>query len=318
MTSTRGRAAMPVLVAALAAVGALAASSSAAARAAQPRGLPSGHGTAPPASWYWTMAVSSADPNVLVLGTSNGLYRSADGGKTWHSTGPRGIEPTSVVQVGNAIFAGGAAVAPQASPVTTTASGRTARHGHPLLAASSDGGRTWRELHPLGLPNVSLQALAVDPGSSAVLYAVLTSGQLYRSTDAGRSFRLVSPKTEQTPWALAVTRGGHFIAGDMDTGSYLSANGKVWQHTDFADRSGSEMVMEYAVQPTDSSRVLLSSEGIEMSTDGGRTWQVALRSNVMFGPVAWAPGTSAVAYAVGFDGSVWRSDDSGERWTEVS
>ena len=76
--------------------------------------------------------------------------------------------------------------------------------------------------------------------------------------------------------------------------------------------------MEYAVQPTDLTRVLMTSLGVQMSTDGGKTWHVALKSDVMFGPVAWAPTESDVAYAVGFDRSVWRSDDGGKTWTEVS
>ena len=78
------------------------------------------------------------------------------------------------------------------------------------------------------------------------------------------------------------------------------------------------MVMEYAVQPTDSTRVLMTSRGVQMSTDGGQTWHFALKSDVMFGPVAWAPSTSDVAYVVGFDRSVWRSSDAGKSWTKVS
>ena len=78
------------------------------------------------------------------------------------------------------------------------------------------------------------------------------------------------------------------------------------------------MVMEYAVQPTDSTRVLMTAYGVEMSTDSGKTWHVALKSNVMFGPVAWAPTKSDVAYAVGFDRSLWRSDDGGKSWTKVA
>jgi photosystem II stability/assembly factor-like uncharacterized protein len=38
----------------------------------------------------------------------------------------------------------------------------------------------------------------------------------------------------------------------------------------------------------------------------------------MFGPVAWAPSKTSVAYAIGFDRSLWRSDDKGESWTRVA
>jgi photosystem II stability/assembly factor-like uncharacterized protein len=103
----------------------------------------------------------------------------------------------------------------------------------------------------------------------------------------------------------------------MDTGAYRSANGQTWQHAPFTDSRGGKMVMEYAVKPDDATTVLMSAFGLELSTDGGKTWHHALRSNVMFGPVAWAPSSVDVAYAVGFDGSVWRSGDGGKTWKKV-
>ena len=77
------------------------------------------------------------------------------------------------------------------------------------------------------------------------------------------------------------------------------------------------MVMEYAVQPTDSKHVLMSAFGVEGSTDGGKSWHPVLKSNVMFGPVAWASSSPNTAYAVGFDSSVWRTDDGGKTWKKV-
>jgi photosystem II stability/assembly factor-like uncharacterized protein len=104
----------------------------------------------------------------------------------------------------------------------------------------------------------------------------------------------------------------------MDSGAHVSANGKTWLTTPFTDASGGRMVMEYAVQPSHPARVIMTSVGIELPTDAGKTWHLALRSSVMFGPVAFAPSSSSVAYAVGFDGSVWRSADGGVSWTKVS
>jgi len=195
---------------------------------------------------------------------------------------------------------------------------RTAPDGSSVLAASTDGGKTWQELHPRGLPNVSVQALAVDPANETTLYALLNNGRLYRSADGARSFQLASSKLGIPPWAFVITRSRQFVAGDMDSGSYVSPNGKAWRRTAYTDSRGGRMVMEYAVQPNDTTRVLMTSRGIEMSTDSGKTWHAALKSDVMFGPVAWAPSKPEVAYAVGFDSSLWRSVDGGKRWTKAS
>ena len=78
------------------------------------------------------------------------------------------------------------------------------------------------------------------------------------------------------------------------------------------------MVMEYAVDPTDSSRVLMSEYGLVISTDSGRTWRSVLKAKAMFGPVAWAPSKAEVAYAVALDSTLWRSNDAGRSWKKVS
>lgn len=264
------------------------------------------------------MVVSPADPNVLVLATSNGLYRSDDSGQTWRPTASQGVIMTSLARIGGSIFAAGVGGPTSVRPWVRTGSRRVAPDGPAVLEASTDDGQTWRELHPRGLPNVSVQALAVDPAKGGALYALLNTGGLYRSTDGARSFQLVSAKLSVRPWDFTITPNHHFIAGDMDSGSYLSNNGKAWRHTPFTDAQGGSMVMEYAMQRTDSTRVLMTSRGVEISIDGGQTWRPAIKSDVMFGPVAWAPSKPDTAYVVGFDRSVWRTDDSGKSWKNVS
>ncbi len=268
--------------------------------------------------WYWSMTGSSSDPNVLVLATSNGLYRSGDAGKTWQATGPKNVDATSLVQSGSSIYMGGVTAKANASPVIRKSTGRVVSDGAAVVAVSTDGGKTWQTLHPRGLPSVAVQAMAADPASSTTLYALLNNGALYRSADSAQSFQLVSSKFGVAPWALAITQGHPSLAGDMDGGPYSSTNGTSWQRTQFKDTTGRRMVMEYAVQPTDSTRVIMTSRGIDISTDGGKTWHLALNSSVMFGPVAWVPGKAGVAYAVGFDGSLWRSVDSGKSWKKAT
>jgi photosystem II stability/assembly factor-like uncharacterized protein len=272
----------------------------------------------PYTSWYWTMIVAHDDPNVLVMGTSNGIYRSADAGKTWAATGPAKVHATSLVEAGDSMYMGGVHATANPSPIIRKGAGRAAPDGKAVIAVSTDDGKSWKELQPRGLPSATIQALAVDPDDEEALYALQNSGKLYRSTDGASSFQLVLPKLGVAPWALAITRGRRFVAGDMDSGSHVSSNGKTWLRTPFKDSQGTRMVMEYAVDPTDPARVLMTEYGIVLSTDGGMNWHRVLKTSAMLGPVAWAPSKPTVAYAVGIDRSLWRSDNGGKTWKKAS
>ena len=316
MTLTRRRAAIvgcvALFLAAFFAIGAVSRSTPASSTAA------GATGAVPSSQWYWTMAVSPTDPNVLVVGTASGLFRSEDGGKSWAPVGPKAFNATSVLQSGTDLIAAGGKLGPTTSAITRTGPGRSAPVGPGLVATSGDGGKTWTVVHPAGLPSTSVQSLAAGTGSNAsTIYAVLTNGRLYRSSDGAKTFELVSPKLEIPPWAIAATGNGGFVGGDMDTGAYQSPDGLRWTRTKYRDSRGSVMVMEYAVQPTDSKHVLMSAFGVEGSTDAGKSWHPVLKSNVMFGPIAWSSSSPNTAYAVGFDSSVWRTDDGGKSWKKV-
>jgi photosystem II stability/assembly factor-like uncharacterized protein len=271
----------------------------------------------PSAAWYWSVVVPGSNSNVIVLATSGGLYRSTDGGTTWRPSGLTGVDATSLARVGSTILAAGVRVAKGTGPVLVVHGNYVVSPGSSVFATSSDGGVTWQLVTPQGLPSVGVQALAVDPSNDQVVDAVLRNGALYGSTDGGRSFTRVAAKVGGTPWAVAITQNGHLVAGNMTSGNYLSANAKVWQRTAFIDPRGSAMVMEYAVDPSDPSRVLMTSYGVLLSTNSGASWGPALKSKVMFGPVAWAPVGAKVAYAVGWDRSIWRSSDGGATWKKI-
>lgn len=238
----------------------------------------------PRISAYDSLLVSPTNARSLLLGTANGLFRSADGGRSWTRGGLDREPVTSLCRVDRTIFAA----------------------GQGLLAASADGGTSWRRLYPRGLPNDQVDALGCD---RSAVYAVLTGAGLFRSTDDGRSFTLVSLGVGPAIKALALTPKD-IIAGDVASGVYLSRNGRDWLHT------ARGMVMALAVD-RDRGHVLAAGWGIARSSDGGRRWRNALRSRVKFAAVAWAPGVSTLAYAVGENRSFWRSADSGRTWNEV-
>ena len=201
-------------------------------------------------SWYWTMAVSPSDPNALVLGDE----RAAS---TARPTAARpGSRPARRASTRRASCRSATRSTPAASHATPTTSpvvrtGATARRRERRRASSpssTDGGKTWKVLHPSGPAERGAAGARDRPGEqqdalrAAHERQALPLDRRRRSRSSSSSAKLGIP-----PWAIAITKGGHFVGGDMDTGAYSSANGTTWKKTPFTDSRGGKMVMEYAV-----------------------------------------------------------------------
>lgn len=154
---------------------------------------------------YDSLLVSRIDAETVLLGTQHGLFRTSNGGRSWTPAGLHQEAVTSLSQVGRTIIAA----------------------GDGLLTLSADGGKTWRRLHPGGLPNEDVAALGSD---HSTIYVGLRGAGLYRSSDRGETFRPVSFMVGPAIRALALT-STRIIAGDVDSGVYLSPNGREWLHT---------------------------------------------------------------------------------------
>ena len=76
--------------------------------------------------------------------------------------------------------------------------------------------------------------------------------------------------------------------------------------------------MEYAVQPTDPTHILMTSIGVELSSR--RRPDLAACAEVDRDVRTGRLGSEhpGLAYAVGFDSSIWRTTDGGKSWTAVS
>jgi photosystem II stability/assembly factor-like uncharacterized protein len=240
---------------------------------------------------YHSLLVAASDAETLTLGTHNGLYQSSDGGRSWESTSLAGQD---AMNLGRA--EGG---------VTWTA-------GHNVLAKSPDGGRTWQDVRPDGLPHLDIHGFAVDPRDQRTLWAALAGEGLYRSTDDGASFELVTSDVGGGVMALAVTPEGRILAGDMQQGLFSSSDdGETWKRTLEA------ALMGLAVNPKEPERILATGPGILLSTDGGRTWDQALALEQGAGPVAWAASQPRVGYVVGLGQVLYKTEDGGATWRPV-
>lgn len=241
---------------------------------------------------YHSLLVSPDDPRRLTLGTHDGLFRSTDGGLTWERAALAGADAMSLSRPGG-------------GPTVWVA-------GHDVLARSGDGGLTWADVRPQGLPGLDIHGFAVDPLRPANVYAAVAGEGLYRSSDGGGTFSLVSRDVGAGVFALAVLRDGTLLAGDLGRDALMvsSDRGRTWRV------ATEEPVVGLAALPD--GRVLASGpSGVMLSTDGAASWRRTLGHAAGTGPVAWAPGSPDVAYAVGLDGTLMRSGDGGRSWVTV-
>jgi photosystem II stability/assembly factor-like uncharacterized protein len=112
--------------------------------------------------------------------------------------------------------------------------------------------------------------------------------------------------------ALALTPDGRILAGDMQRGLMVSRDGgATWTLRLRAQ------LMGLAVNPGDPKRVVAAGPGVILSTDGGDSWQRVLELPQGAGPVAWSQSSPRIAYAVGFDRMLYRTDDRGRTWRAV-
>lgn len=144
------------------------------------------------------------------------------------------------------------------------------------------------------------------------LYAALAGTGLYRSIDGGSSFDLVSTDVGPAVMALAVMPDGRIFAGDMQQGLMVSSDGgKTWT------RRLRARLMGLAVNPADPKRILATGPGLLLSTNGGGKWRRVLDIPDGAGPVAWSRSNPRIAYAVGFDRTLYRSSNLGKNWSDV-
>lgn len=240
---------------------------------------------------YHSLLVSRTDPRRLVLGTHYGLFESSDGGASWRPTAFGRRDAMNLARSrGPALWAA----------------------GHNVLAKSTDGGKSWSDVSPPGLPYLDVHGFAVDGRDPDRLYAAIAGKGLYRSTNAGASFELVTEEVGGDVFALAVTRDGRILAGDTRRGLLSSLDGgRTWSAL------FESPVLGLAVNPRQPRRILAAGQLTQLSTDGGRSWKPVLALNEGMGPVAWSESAPRVAYLVGFDKTLYRSSDGGESWQPV-
>lgn len=242
----------------------------------------------------YALSVHPTDPNVVFAGTSDGVYRSTDRGRTFQ----RANFPDAGVQVWSflvdaadrkLIYAGG-------SPVS--------------LYRSEDGGETWKKLPDPGMPNRAVMPfacrvmrMAQHPSKPATIYAALEVNGVMRTENGGESWSDCSQdliRLAQQPNLKSKIVSDTFNEGMLDSHAI-------------------------AISPADPDKVVLAVRmGLFRTADQGGTWQdmeVGRFSPTTYGrDVRVSPQDGNTLYAAlsvaasSKDGGLYRSTDKGESW----
>jgi photosystem II stability/assembly factor-like uncharacterized protein len=282
--------------------------------------------------------------------TDIGLFRSEDGGRSWHSS-TAGVPQEWLNTTYWVVFD------PKVRGRMWSVNSGTHdlprpkmwRHNSGLsykggVCRSDDGGLTWVKSSS-GMEETAPTHMLLDassPVGARVLYVAGFGRGVYKSTDDGRTWTLKNKGiSESQPFAWRLTQDSSgtlyvilarrsedgSIGNDGDGAIYRSRDGaENWGRLSLPD--GSNGPNGLAVDPRDPQRLYLAAwaratgmhgdgGGIFLTRDGGQSWRQVLDRDQHVYDVTIDPGNPNWIYAAGFESSAWRSADRGEHWTRI-
>lgn len=263
------------------------------------------------------LAIAASDPRVMyVSSTVGGVFRSQDGGSSWHPAAGS-LANTDIAPI---------AVAPRSSDAVLAAGALSG------LYRTTDGGRRWQTI--AGFERVRVLALAFVPRTGRAV-AGDASGRVWTSDDNGVSWRVAARSPDGAITALATsgrTAEARVFAGTL-RGALLRSDDSGGTFTAIGTGLPKDTIFSIAISPTYAKdRTLWMSAGatgVYRSTDAGETWTRAARGlttneqaqeinipNFRTLVVARNSSGARVLYEGGYDG-MFRSDNDGRNWTEV-
>lgn len=249
------------------------------------------------------VAVSPADPKVVLAAGFTALWRSADAGATWKKVLDQGRQQPAMT---------GLAFDP-ATPATVWASSDS--DGHPAgVFRSTDAGATWKPVEAGTTSITRVFGIAVSRDGKTVLAGSSTG--VYRSADGGATWERALE--DAAVHSVAVLADGALLAGTNGRGVRRSTDGGAsWAETGSDARMTGNIV--YALLASAKTPGLVYAgipNRVLRSTDGGATWTTFSRGFnwVNFRSLALDEASGVVWVGTGRDGVV-KTTDGGATWT---
>jgi photosystem II stability/assembly factor-like uncharacterized protein len=242
-------------------------------------------------------------PEIVYAGTSNGVFRSEDGGEHWAAVN-NGLDNRSVYSL---------AINPADPNILYCACG-----WYGMLYRTTDGGAQWA-LANTGLPaDAEVHAIAIDPNTPSTLYAGAFTDGLYKSTDGGTTWAPSTTGLTASLSAILVLNPSdpQTLYTDGPHGLYISTNGaSTWSLLYPTD----DTLNSLAIDPSDPIHLYLATAntGLLQSTDGGATWNPGGPPPRSLSVIAVDPTSPGTLYLGGDRTGIYQSTDHGAHWASL-
>ncbi len=289
------------------------------------------------------LAIAESDPNVIYVGMGestirsnvshgDGVYKSADGGRTWANVGLAATRNISKVRIH-----------PRDADLVYVAALGHAHGPNPErgIYRTRDGGKNWEHVL-FHTPEAGAVDLTMDLTNPRILYAAFWEGvhrahelisggpgsALFRSTDGGDTWEeitrkpglpsgvlgrmgiVASPAKPGRVWAIIEAKEAAVVRSD----DY----GETWQrtNTDGEVRQRPWYYMHVFADPVDPETVWIMNLNAWKSTDGGRTFTQVPGTHGDFHEL-WIDPKNPQRMIQGNDGGATVSFNGGESWSTI-
>lgn len=185
---------------------------------------------------------------------------------------------------------------------------------------SDNSGEKWSRVESTTTP-INVNSFAVDPKNINTLYAG-TTWRPYKSTDAGKSWRLIKTGMidDSDVFALSIDKNEpSSVFASACSGIYHSTNGgENWRKIQGIP-STSRRTRDILINPADPMKVYAgTTEGFWMSANGGKTWSMTTQRNLEINSIAVHPDLPNRIFIGTNNYGMMVSNDGGRNWAQTN